>query len=346
MTGLDTRIRLLLALLGILTAYGSSAFAEEMLVIGGRQLGPFKLFAPIHTLIERIGQTPLAFHRNGRDTFMLWESLGLIVATRGERIVMVHALFTRALAPEARAVVMEFRTPEGVRLGDQQGTLEKRLGMPLSRGTIRLNFPGWSEDGPIAVDRWVYSASRLHLDIVAGYVVGIGVFGPEMLNLPAQLADTKILRGERIGPISLGVPSVALLRHFGQPFDQQPRATKGVVMYWAFGADALALEVDADFQVDGVTIRHYEPTPRMVGELRSFATAEGLRLGDPMARVTALLGEPRARSTVSAPFVLATQAPARRVDVERWEYDGLVVEVRNGQVWGLGVKPRATSRRE
>ena len=346
MTGLDTRIRLLLALLGILSAYGSPASAEEMLVIGGRQLGPFKLGAPVRSLIERIGQTPLGFHRNGRDTFMLWEDLGLIVATRGERILMVHALFTRALAPEARAVITEFRTPEGVRLGAQQATLEKRLGTPLSRGTIRLNFPGWSEGGPIAVDRWVYTASRLHLDIVAGYVVGIGVFAPEMLNLPAQLVDTKILRGERIGPISLGFPSAALLGHFGRPFDQQPRDTKGVVLYWAFGADALTVEVDAGFHVDGVTIRHYEPTPRMVGELRSFATAQGLRLGDPVKRVTALLGEPTARSTVSAPFVLAAQAPARRVDVERWEYDGLVVEVKNGRVWGLGVKPRATSRRE
>lgn len=346
MSALDTRIRLLLALLGILTAYGSPAFADEMLIIGGRQLGPFKLGTPIGSLIERIGQTPLTLYRNDRDTFMLWEDLGLIVATRGERIVMVHALFTRALAPEARAVLMELRTPEGVRLSDPQGTLEKRLGMPLSRGAIRLNFPGWSEGGPIAVDRWVYSASRLHLDIVAGYVVGIGVFAPEMLNLPAQLADTKILRGERIGPISLGVPSAALLRHFGRPFDQQPRDTKGVVLYWAFGAEALAVEVDAGFQVDGVTIRHYEPSPQMVGELRSFATAQGLRLGDPITRVTALLGEPRARRTVSAPFVLAAQSPARRVDVERWEYDGLVVEVRNGQVWGLGVKPRATPRRE
>jgi hypothetical protein len=346
MTALDTRIRLLLVLLGILTTYGSPAFADEMLIIGGRQLGPFKVGAPIRSLIERIGQTPLAFHHNDQDTFMLWEDLGLVVATRGERIVMVQALFTRALAPEARAVIMGFRTPEGVGLGDQQGTLETRLGTPLSRGTIRLNFPGWSEGGPIVVDRWVYTASRLQLDIVAGYVVGIGVFGLEMLNVPAQLADTKILPGERIGPLSLGVPSAALLHHFGQPSDQQPRGSKGVVLHWAFGADALAVEVDAGFQVDGVTIRHYEPTPRMVGELRSFATAQGLRLGDPITRVTVLLGEPRARSTVSAPFVLAAQSPARRVDVERWEYDGLVVEVRNGQVWGLGVTPRAAPRRE
>lgn len=346
MTALDTRIRLLLALLGTFTASGSAAFSGEMLVIGGRQLGPFKLGAPVHSLIERIGPTPLAFHRDGRDTFMLWEDLGLIVVTRGERIVMVHALLTPAVSPEARAVIMDLRTREGVRLGDQQGTIEKRLGAPLRRGTIRLNFPGWSEGGPIAVDRWVYMASRFHLDIVAGHVVGIGVFTPEMLNLPAQLADTKIVRGERIGLISLGVPSVPLLRHLGRPFDQQPRDTNGVVLYWAFGADALAVEVDAGFQVEGVTIRHHEPTPHMVGELRSFATAQGLRLGDPIKRVTALLGEPRARSTVGAPFVLAAQSPARRVEVERWQYDGLVVEVRNGQVWGLGVKPRAPSRRE
>src|SRR5260370_37265524 len=98
---------------------------------------------------------------------MLWEDLGLVVATRGERIVMVQALFTRALTPEARAVIMAFRTPEGVGLGGEQGTLETRLGTPLTRGTIRLNFPGGSEGRPVVVGRWGSTASLLPLGVSA-----------------------------------------------------------------------------------------------------------------------------------------------------------------------------------
>jgi hypothetical protein len=69
-----------------------------------------------------------------------------------------------------------------------------------------------------------------------------------------------------------------------------------------------------------------------------------MRLGDPEAVVRRTRGAPRRTERVTAAFRPAAEQAPISVELERWVYDGLAIDLREGRVWGFEVSaaPSAT----
>lgn len=344
-----SRRRVVVGLLGALLIAAPSvdtpAFAQsDVLVLGGHQVGPLKIGGSFHELAERLGPTALVY-QHGHRLRVYWERLGLVIAVDGDDIIMAYALVTPSVEPAAAAVLAEFRTPEGIRLGDTAQSLEQRLGVPYRRAPYPLEFPR-AEQPAMAVRRWFYSAHGLYFDMVQDRVMGIGVFAPIVFAFPPDKTDTRIVAGQRIGPILLGDSSEAVKRYFGMPTHQKAREGGGLTILWRRGPTSFVVDLSKGFDITAMTLRYYKPNAgRVHGQTRLFVTDAGLRIGDPVKQVTAALGTPRERSAVAAEFRPDLAADPVVVPLERWHYDGLMVEVAEGVVWGLGVAaPSAAPR--
>lgn len=332
------RVRILGALLG-LTALAPAvprAAAENALVVPGRQLGNLVLRSPLADVVDELGPTPLVVERRG-VSYAYWERLGFVMGSRDGRIVYAAMIHHAGMAPEAQALVRTLVTREGVRIGEAAPRVEQLLGRALSIGPARVAVPG-ALTGALSVERWVYVMSGLMVDFADGHVVGFAVSTPELMRLSAERADARVVAGDRLGPWRVGEPSDGIRAVLGPPVQRPRRERGGVILEWRAGLDILTASTDTALYVDRLVARRYVASGRIVGEFAGLVTDRGLRIGDAAARVRSVMGPPH--GTRSYEVVFASGPAARRVRLEEWTYDGVLFEVHEGKVWGLGVRER------
>jgi hypothetical protein len=336
--GLALRIRILGALLGLtaLAPAATRAAAEDTLVVPGRQLGNLVLRSSLAAVVDELGPTPLIREYRG-VSYAYWESLGFVAGSRDGHIVYAAMVHHAGMAPEAQMLVRTLVTREGVRIGDSVARVEQLLGRALSVGPARIAVPG-VVTGTLAFDRWVYVLSRLMVDFADGQVVGFAVSTPELMRLLPERADTRVVAGERLGPWAVGEPSDAIRAVLGRPIQRVRRERAGVVLEWRTGLDILSASTDTALYVDRLVARRYLPSGRVVGEFSGLISDRGLRIGDTAARVGSVMGPPRWTRRYEVVFGAAHAATP--VLLEEWNYDGVLFEIREGLVWGVGVRER------
>jgi hypothetical protein len=266
----------------------------------------------------------------------LWRGLGLYVVARGDRVAEFVVWQPEAPGDEGPARFGVIQSPEGIKLGDPAERVLERLGTPFTTRPFSVGI-----DEPVyAATRWVYWLSERVVMVADDRVIGLGALDSLARNGIAAETLRQVLPGERFGSVALGTPSSTHLKHRPDPdLDLGPREG-GPGVLWFRPPDAVAYFFDKAMRISAVLVRSFQEKP---GDVRSdsrwFRTPQGVRLGQPVKAVRETLGEPRRIEQVQAEFRLLSGRRAT-VALQRLVYDGLLVEIHDGVVWGLGVTSR------
>lgn len=303
----------------------------------GEGFGPLALGASFAALWERAGATPFTLSGPwpGTDSARVaayWEGLGLLVWARDDRVVGV-VYWSAGTGPAGGRHPLLPAPPDGLRFGSPAEAVESAYGTPPVRRAFSTRFEGLH---PLEAEEWIYPISQRLVYVHSGRVVGLGLFDAQAYYGVTPDRLRTVVPGRSFSATELGAPVAQLVRRRGAPALERPDPG-GVVMLWFLPPDTIEASAARDLSLRSIVVRSWQSTPGAVrSEARWYRTPSGVRLGMAADRLPGLLGAPRRVETAPADFQPLGAAPLR-ADVERRFYDGLIVEVKDGRVWGLGV---------
>jgi hypothetical protein len=324
---------------------------EGMRPSAAATLGPLALGSSYEHLVGTIGATPYTWQQRarttGRDvTYASWEPLGLVVGQSEGRIISITYRRLYDIGGQAAAWLATIRSREGLAIGDPLARVRAVLGEPQHVWRQTLSSVEGLVPGTVTVDKMVYPLGELIVEVLDGRVTALGTYETAAFYGRNVEQLRRVVPGRALIGLELGEPLSGYLGKHRPPDVQRARPDgRGVDLLWFRPPDTIILRGGPGFAIDGIAVRSYQQTPGAVAsDLRWLTTPDGLRLGDPEAVVRRTRGAPRRTERVTAAFRPAAEQAPISVELERWVYDGLAIDLREGRVWGFEVSaaPSAT----
>lgn len=315
-------------------------------------LGPLALGSSFEQLLGTVGATPRTWRVRtavtGRDIiYASWERLGLVVGESEGRIVSVTYRRLHDIGGQAEAWLATIRSREGIAIGDSLLQVRARLGEPQHVWRQTLSSSEGLLPDAVTVDKWVYPLGELIVEVLNERVTALSTYDTTTFYGRGVEHLRRVVPGRALIGLELGEPLAGYLRRHRPPDRETVRqGGSGVELLWFRPPDTITLRGGTGFAIDGIAVRSYQKTPGVVAsDLRWLETGDGVRLGDREAAVRQRLGAPRRTERVTATFKPTVQQRPVSMDLDRWVYDGLAIDIRDGRVWGFEVSTSSSEAR-